>query len=113
MPQQKQETLLKEFFLNFKWFNTWILLTSGTSHAFRHFLSGNFFHISTCKAHKISRKLMGNKTCHLHLVQCCLESGNDDMYKLVNNLLPDYTIDLSGQTFNAMIMHALILLISR
>ena len=56
---------------------------------------------------------MGNKTCHLHLVQCCLESGNDDMYKLVNNLLPDYTIDLSGQTFNAMIMHALILLISR
>ena len=122
LPKNKQISLLKEHFLNSRYFNTWIMyvgLTKGQSYPFKHFLSGHRFQFSTTfslwlsKNPGISKKLIANKVICLHLFQCFSEAENDDMCQYVGQLLQDQKIDLSGQTLNPVNVHTLGLFLGR
>jgi len=122
LSQKKQISLLKENFLNSRYFNTWIMyvgLTKGQSYPFKHFLSGHRFQIYTSvflwlsKNPGISKKLIADKVICLHLFQCFSEAENDEMCQYVGQLLQDQKIDLSGQTLNPVNIHTLGLFLGR
>ena len=122
LSEKVQIKLLKENFLNFRYFNTWIMyvgLTKGQSFAFKHFLSGNRLKIFTSfslwfsKNPGISRNLIANKVICLHLFQCFSEAENEEMCQYVGQLLQDQKIDLSGQTLNPVNIHTLGLFLGR
>ena len=114
--------LLEQHFSNSKYFNVWIMyvgLTSGESFAFKHFLSGNKFQVSTfvqlllSKSPGISKEHALNKIVCLHLFQCFSEAENDKMCQYIGELLQDREIDLSGQTLSAVNIHTLGLFLDR
>ena len=118
MSETQQIKLLKETFWNIRYFNVWIMyvaLTKDQPFAFKHFLSGNRFRISTKFSIwwsgnafiGISKNMKENKIKCLHLFQCFTEAGNDDMCHYVGNLLQDGTIDLSGQPLSAIELYTL------
>ena len=118
----QQVRLLKENFLNSKYFNVWIMyvgLTSGKSVAFKHFLSGNLLLISTffqlwlSSNPEISQEHVDNKITSLHLFQCFSEAENDDMCQYVGQLLQNGKIDLNGQTLSAVNILTLALFLDR
>jgi len=120
----KQTRLLESNFMDSRYFNTWIMYVGFTKgqpfpFAFKHFLSGNFFKVSTLvtslfkKDAKISEKFITDKVNCLHLFQCFSEAQNDDMCQYVGQLLKDGEIDLSGQTLNAVNIHTLGLFLDR
>ena len=103
LSEKKQIKLLKETFWQHRYYNTWIMyvgITCGSSFALKHFLSGNWFQISTriFKSSNISRKYLGNKIKCLHLFQCFVESNNEDMIASVSKFFQDKQIDLDKQT---------------
>ena len=103
LSDKKQIKLLKETFWQHRYYNTWIMyvgITCGSSFALKHFLSGNWFRLSTriFKSSSISRKILENKIKCLHLFQCLVESNNEDMISSVNRIFQDNQIDLSNQT---------------
>ena len=103
LSDKKQIKLLKETFWQHRYYNTWIMyvgITCGNSFALKHFLSGNWFQISTriFKYSNISRKYLGNKIKCLHLFQCLVESNNEDMIASVSKFFQDNQIDLDRQT---------------
>ena len=119
MPKSQQIELLKETFWNSRYFNTWIMyvaLTKDRPFAFKHFLSGNRFQISTKifiwlsrnnTYTSISKEMKENKIKCLHLFQCFTEAGNDDMCHYVSELLEDGIIDLSGHVLSAIDLYTL------
>ena len=122
LPKKQQINLLKNNFLNTRYFNTWIMyvgLTNGHSFAFKHFLSGNRFQLLTSisllinESARVSKKLTANKVICLHLFQCFSEAENDEMCHYVGQLLEDGEIDLSGQALNAVNIHTLGLFLDR
>ena len=105
LSSNRQIKLLKETFWEHRYYNTWILyvgITCGSSFALKHFLSGNWFQLTTkiFKSSRISNKLLKNKIRCLHLFQCFTESNNEDMIASisVSNFLQGNQIDLSNQT---------------
>ena len=103
LSDNKQIELLKETFWQHRYYNTWIMyvgITCGSLFALKHFLSGNWFQISTriFKSSNISRKYLGNKIKCLHLFQCLVESNNEDMIASVSKFFQDNQIDLNRQT---------------
>ena len=103
LPNGKQIKLLKKTFWLQRYYNTWIMyvgITCGSSFALKHFLSGNWFQISTriFKPSGISKKFVENKIKCLHLFQCLVESNNEDMIASVSKFFQDNQIDLSNQT---------------
>ena len=103
LSQKKQIKLLGETFWKHRYYNTWIMyvgITCGDSFALKHFLSGNWFQLSTrlFKASNISKKILGNKIKCLHLFQCLVESNNESMIASVSKFFQDDQIDLSNQT---------------
>ena len=103
LSDNKQIELLKQTFWQHRYYNTWIMyvgITCGSLFALKHFLSGNWFQISTriFKSSNISRKYLGNKIKCLHLFQCLVESNNEDMIASVSKFFQDNQIDLNRQT---------------
>ena len=103
LSNNKQIKLLKETFWQHRYYNTWIMyigITCGNSFALKHFLSGNWFQLSTkiFKSSSISKKLLENKIKCLHLFQCLVESNNEYMIALVSKFFEGNQIDLSNQT---------------
>ena len=103
LPNRKQIELLKKTFWQQRYYNTWIMyvgITYGRSFALKHFLSGNWFQLSTkiFKTSGISKKLLENKIKCLHLFQCLVESNNEDTIASVSKFFQDNQIDLSNQT---------------
>ena len=103
LSNKNQIQLLKDTFWQHRYYNTWIMyvgITCGSSFALKHFLSGNWFQISTriFKYSNISRKYLGNKIKCLHLFQCLVESNNEDMIASVSKFFQDNQIDLDRQT---------------
>ena len=97
LSNNAQIKLLKTTFWNFRYFNTWVMyvgITGGENFAWRHFVSGNRWKLSTkiFKTSKISKKLSRNKVKCLHLFQCYLEVGGNI------SVGRGQTIDLSYQT---------------
>ena len=95
-----QVQLLKDTFWDIHYFNTWIMyvgMTGGKKMAWKHFISGNRFMISTkvFKSSKISKRYLNDKIKSLHLFQCVAEIGNK---KLAGKVFNDKIIDLSNQT---------------
>ena len=94
-----QVQLLRDTFWDIHYFNTWIMyvgMTGGKKIAWKHFISGNRFMLSTkvFKSSKISKRYLNDKIKSLHLFQCFAEIGN----KLVGKVFKDKVIDLSNQT---------------
>ena len=95
-----QVQLLKNTFWDIHYFNTWIMyvgMTGGKKIAWKHFVSGNWFMLSTkiFKSSKISKKYLNDKIKSLHLFQCYAEIGNKEF---VRKVFEDKIIDLSNQT---------------
>ena len=102
LSHHKQIKLLNKTFWQHRYYNTWIMyvgITCGSSFALKHFLSGNWFQLST-KIFKscISRKFLESKIKCLHLFQCLVESNNEDMIASVSKFFEGNQIDLSNQT---------------
>ena len=100
---RKQIKLLNKTFWEHRYYNAWIMyvgITQGNSFPLKHFLSGNWFQLSTklFKSSSISKKILRNKIKCLHLFQCLVESNNDDMIASVSKFFQDDQIDLSNQT---------------
>ena len=103
LSSNEQIKLLKETFWEHRYYNTWIMyvgITQGNSFALKHFLSGNWFQLTTkiFKSSRISNKFLKNKIRCLHLFQCFTESNNEDMIASVSYFLQGNQIDLSNQT---------------
>ena len=100
LEKDTQIKLLKETFWEVNYFNTWIMyvgITGGEHFSWRHFISGNWFQLSTKLSGncKISKKLLSDKIRCLHLFQCYAEIGGHDAIK---KLFDGHLIDLSNQT---------------
>ena len=96
----QQYQLLKNTFWDIHYFNTWIMyigITGGKKLAWKHYISGNWFMLSTkiFKSFKLSRKILNDKIKSLHLFQCFAEIGNKESVKTI---FKDNIIDLSNQT---------------
>ena len=103
LPDNKQLKKLKSTFWSIRYFNTWIMyvgITQGEKLAWKHYLSGNRFQVSThfFKTSGISKKLLHNKVKCLHLFQCIIEGSSENIEQLEKSLFQDRTIDLSNQT---------------
>ena len=103
LPTDKQTKLLTKEFWTVSYYNTWIMyagITGGTSLAFEHFLSGNWFRISTkiFGFKSISSRLLNDKVKRLHMFQCLTESQNNKVISLLKDVFQDQVIDLSCQT---------------
>ena len=102
LPDNEQLKLIKSTFWNIRYFNTWIMyvgITHGENFAWKHYLSGNWFQLSThlFKSSSISKKLLHNKVKCLHLFQCLVEGSSESIEQLSKSLFQDRTIDLSNQ----------------
>ena len=103
LSQGKQVELLQKTFWSHCYYNTWIMyigITSGSSFALRHFLSGNRFQLYTklFKNSKVSDKYLKNKMRCLHLFQCLVEANKENIIVSVKQLFQSNQIDLSNQT---------------
>ena len=103
LPDKQQIKLLKNTFWNIHYFNTWIMyvgITKGESFAWKHFLTGNSFQLSTriLKSSGISKKLLQDKIKCLHLFQCFIEGSNECTEHLAKSVFENKMIDLSNQT---------------
>ena len=103
LSDNKQIKLLKKTFWLHRFYNTWIMyigITCGSTFALKHFLSGNWFQLSTkiFKTSNIYSKYLKSKIRCLHLFQCLVESSNEDMIASVSQFFQGNQIDLSNQT---------------
>ena len=103
LSDDQQIKLLKNTFWKHRHYNTWIMyvgITSASSFALKHFLSGNWFQLSTkiFKTSSICNEFLKDKIKCLHLFQCLVESNNEDMVALVSRYFWGDRIDLSSQT---------------
>ena len=75
-------------------------LTQGRSFAFKHFLSGNQFSITSklFKEFHIAQKILQVKINRLHLFQCFMETKNETMCTTVSESMQNKQVDLSGET---------------
>ena len=100
LSNSTQIKLLKETFWEIRYFNTWIMyvgITGGEQFAWRHFISGNWFQLTTWLfgTSSISTKLLGDKIRCLHLFQCYTEIGG---HEAISKLFDEEVIDLSNYT---------------
>ena len=103
LPDSKQIKLLKKTFWENRYYSTWIMyigLSSGSSFALRHYLSGNHlqFYSRLFKPLKVSNKFLKHRMKCLHLFQCLVEAGKEDIIESVKQLFENKQIDLSNQT---------------
>jgi len=109
--------LLQRTFWNIRFINTWIMyvgMTHGKHFAFRHFLTGNQFAVSTFffNSLSLSNKIRYNKIKCLHLLHCLTECEHD-MLSAIQSVFEDGIIDLSYQTLSPSDIHILIALLLR
>ena len=100
LSNSEQIKLLSETFWEIHYFNTWIMyvgITGGEQFSWRHFISGNWFQLSTWLfgTSTISKKLLGDKIRCLHLFQCYAEIGG---HEAISKLFDEEVIDLSNHT---------------
>ena len=103
LSTSRQFQLLKDKFWDIHYFNTWIMYVgiTGRKHlAWKHFISGNRFMLSTkiIKSAKISKSFLDDKIKSLHLFQCFAEIASKE---LVGKIFKDKIIDLNNQTLLA------------
>ena len=117
LPRHKVISLLTNTFWRTRYFNTWIMyvgITGGKTFAFKHFLSGSRFMLSSkiMKASMISSKILSNKIKCLHLLHCLAEV-NHKMLPSIENIFHDGVIDLSHQVLSSNDINTLAILLLR
>ena len=109
-------SLLRETFWNVHYFNTWIMyvgITGGRHFAFTHFLSGNYFSISSWLfSPKISNKILSDKIKCLHLLRCSVEADSK-ILSSVENIFHKGIINLSNTILSVNDTHTLAMLLLR
>jgi len=115
LPRHKVIALLTNTFWRTRYFNTWIMyvgITGGKKFAFKHFLSGSHFTLSShiMKASTISSKILSNKIKCLHLLHCLAEV-NHKMLPSIEKIFRDGIIDLSHQVLLSTDMNTLAILL--
>ncbi|XP_065894123.1 nucleotide-binding oligomerization domain-containing protein 1-like [Dysidea avara] len=107
LPDDKQLNLLRDTFWNERYLNTWIIyvgITKGKVFAFKHFLSGNQFSLTSklfkIKEFYISPKILQDKIKCLYLFQCFKEAQDETMCKAVSESVQKKQIDLSKRTLS-------------
>ena len=102
LPERKQLKLLRNTFWSADYYNTWIMyvgITGGDTFPLKHFLSGNYFQISTGLFKTgISKTLLHNKIKCLHIFQCLVEAQSSDLLSLFGEFFKNQEINLSDQT---------------
>ena len=103
LSDDNQVKLLKRTFWKHRYYNTWIMyigITSASSFALKHFLSGNWFQLSTriFKTTSICNEFLKDKIKCLHLFQCLVESNNQEMVASVSRFFRGDRINLNDQT---------------
>ncbi|XP_065902521.1 protein NLRC3-like [Dysidea avara] len=103
LPDDRQLDLLRDTFWDERYLNTWIIyvgLTQGRSFAFKHFLSGNQFSITSrlFREFHIDQRILQVKINRLRLFQCFKEAKNETMCKSVGESMQNNQVDLSGET---------------
>jgi len=102
LDDKKQISVLKKCFWDAHYLTTGIIytgLTKGNSFALQYFLSGNKSILaSKLKGTNatIKQKTLCDKIKCLHLFQCFIEAGNDELVQQVGKYLLDNAIDLSN-----------------
>ena len=117
LPDKVQLKLLNDTFWNVRYYNTWIMyvgITGGSTFAFRHFLSGNYFGMSTWlfKSSGISSKILSNKLKCLHLYHCLVEVDHV-MVCYIESIFQDGIIDLSHKSLSLSDVRTLAVVILR
>ena len=113
-----QVRLLKDKFWNNRYLNSWVMyagLTKGSSLAFKHFLAGrkSVLYSLLVKPRDITGEIISDKVKCLHLFQCFLEAGDDEICQQVGSCLVDEKIDLSNTTLLLKDMHTLSFFLTR
>ncbi|XP_065902513.1 protein NLRC3-like [Dysidea avara] len=103
LPNDRQLDLLRDTFWDERYLNTWIIyvgLTQGRSFAFKHFLSGNFFSLTSklFKEFYIAQKILQVKINRLRLFQCFKEAKDETMCNIIGESMQNKQVDLSGET---------------
>ena len=117
LPDKAQFKLLSDTFWSSQYCNTWIMyvgITGGDSFVFKHFLTGNYFQLSSrlLKASNISDSILNNKIKCLHLLHCLAEADHE-MLSSVENIFKGGIIDLSYQSLTPNDVHTLAVLLLR
>ena len=103
LSRKKQTKLLQSTFWDIRYLNMWIMyvgITGGDQLAWKHFLSGRWFVLSTQLFKPvISKKILNNKIKFIQLFQCFAEvGGNKSLDNLFDDLFKDQTLDFSNET---------------
>ena len=116
LPANVQLKLLNETFWNVRYYNTWIMyagITSGNNFVFKHFLTGNYFQISSWLfgADKISNSILNDKIKCLHLLHCLGEADHKMLLSVVEPVFQGGIIDLSNRWLSPTDVRALAVLL--
>ena len=117
LPDNEQFELLNDAFWNVHFFNMWVMyvgITGGDNFAFRHFLTGNYFQLSSRMfgTQNISKTILSNKIKCLHLLHCFAEADHE-MLSFVESIFQGGIIDLSHQSLSPNDVHTLAVLLLR
>ena len=117
LPNKMQLKILNDTFWNVQYCNTWIMyvgITGGNRFVFKHFLSGNWFKMSShlIKNSALSNKILKDKIKCLHLLHCLAEADHE-MLPSVENIFQGGVIDLSHQSLSPNDVHTLAVLLLR
>ena len=116
LPDQTQLQLLNSTFWNVKYSNTWMMyvgITGGNSSVFKHFITGNYFQVSSWLfgTSAISSATLKDKIKCLHLLHCLAEA-NHEMLSTVESIFQGGILDLSHQSLSPNDVHTLAFLLS-
>ena len=117
LPNNVQVRLLRDTFWNIRYHNTWVMyvgITGGSTFAFKHYLSGNLFPLSSrlFGISSISRRILNNKIKCLYLLHCLAEADHR-MLPSFENIFHGGIIDLSHQSLLPNDVHTLAFLLLR
>ncbi|XP_065898093.1 protein NLRC3-like [Dysidea avara] len=117
LSDQTQLQLLNDTFWNVQYYNTWVFYISiagNNNVVFRHFLTGNYFQISSWifGTTSMSSAILSDKIKCLHLLHCLAEAGHE-MLSSVENIFHGGIIDLSHQSLSPDDVHTLAILLLR
>jgi len=117
LADQIQLQLLVDTFWNVQYSNTWMFYVSMTGNnniVFKHFLTGNYFQMSSWLfgTASISAAILSDKIKCLHLL-CCLAEADHEMLSSVENIFQGGIIDLSYQSLSPNDVHTLAVLLLR
>ena len=117
LPVNMQIKLLNDTFWNIRYLDVWMMyvgITQGKGFAFRHFLSGNYFKLTSTlfSVSAISSKILKDKIKCLHLLHCLAESDHE-MLPSIGNIFWGRIIDLSHQSLSLNDIHTLAVLLLR